>query len=126
MSPHGSGTLNPATGKFEIPVEITNKGQVVLSGATNPPVNVGVQILPAADGSGGAQDFVRTILPEIKPGESKVVPVFVPADVRVNGHSLKIELVQERVAWFSSLGQPGVMVGPYEVCGKSLCAIERK
>lgn len=126
MTPQGAGALNPATGKFEIPVQIANNGQVILSGATNPPVNVGVQIVPAADGSGGVQDFVRTVLPEIKPGESKVVPVVVPADTRINGHTLKIDLVQEHVAWFASLGQPGTTVGPYEVCGKSLCPVENK
>jgi hypothetical protein len=121
IAPQGAGAMNPATGKFEIPVKITNKGPLALSSRMDRPVNVGVQILPAKDGTGGLVDFTRTPLPEIKPGQTLLVNVAVPVDHRVDGHDLKIELVQEHVAWFASLGQPGVKVGPYGICGDALC-----
>ncbi len=117
----GVGVMNQATGKLEIPVKITNRGRLALSSAMNLPVNLGVQVMPASNGTGGVIDFTRTTLPEIKPGQTILVPVVVPVDARVNGHYLKIELVQEHVAWFASLGQPGVKVGPYTVCDHSLC-----
>lgn len=124
LEPQGPGAMNAATGKFEIPVRITNNGTVALSDQTDPPVRVGVQIVPADDGAeAGVRDFVRSPLPEIAPGATQVVNVVVPVDRRLDGQRLKIELVQERVAWFSRLGQPGVVVGPYQVCGKALCPV---
>jgi hypothetical protein len=113
------GALN-ANGTYTIPVRITNTGKVVLSGTDDPPVNVGVKI-DAVNGTGAVQDFSRTALPAIAPGEAKDVDVRVPIDVRLDGHPLTIELVQEHVAWFSKLGQPGIHVGPYVRCGTSLC-----
>jgi len=122
LEPQGAGAMNAATGKFEIPVRITNGGTVPLSDRTDPPVRVGVQIVALEDGSQPAvQDFARSPLPEIAPGSAQVVNVVVPIDRRVDGRQLKIELVQERVAWFGRLGQPGVVVGPFHVCGKALC-----
>jgi hypothetical protein len=122
LEPQGVGAMNPATGKFEIPVRIANDGTVALSDKTDPPVRVGVQILPSDDGTQpGVQDFTRSPLPEIAPGTAQVVNVVVPVDRRVDGRRLKLELVQEHVAWFGRLGQPGVVVGPYRVCDKALC-----
>jgi hypothetical protein len=121
LEAQGVGALNAATGKFEIPVKVTNNGKVLLSGETDPPVYVGVQIMAAANGMGEIRDFVRTPLPALAPGESKVVAVVVPVDPRVDGRYLKIELVQEHVAWFVNFKQPGITVGPYNVCDKSLC-----
>lgn len=122
MEAQGPGATNPASGKFEIPVKITNNGKVELSDQTDPPVRIGVQILAADDGSGGVRDFARSSLPRIEPGQSRTVNVVVPVDKRLDGHRLNIELVQERVAWFSRLGQPGITVGPYALCDKTLCA----
>ncbi len=121
IAPQGPGTLNPATKKFEIPVKITNKGSLALSSQMNPPVNVGVQVMPARDGTGAVVNFTRTPLPELKPGQTLLVNVAVPVDSRVNGHYLLIALVQEHVAWFSSLENPGAKVGPYATCNGSLC-----
>jgi len=115
----GPGSQNP-NGTYTIPVRIRNTGKVAMSGANNPPVNVGVKI-DSLDGKGAVTDFARTPLPEIKPGEAKDVAVLVPVDPRLDGHTLSIELVQEHVGWFSNMGQPGIHVGPYTVCGKSLC-----
>lgn len=124
LEPQGPGAMNPATGKFEIPVRIANDGTVALSDKTDPPVRVGVQILPSDDGTQpGVQDFTRSPLPEIAPGTAQVVTVLVPVDRRVDGRRLKIELVQEHVAWFGRLGQPGIVVGPYQVCDKALCPV---
>jgi len=115
----GPGGQNP-NGTYTIPVRIRNTGKVVLSGAGNPPVNVGVRI-EALNGAGAVTDFSRTPLPAIAPGQAKDVAVLIPVDPRLSGHTLVIELVEEHVAWFSALGHPGIQVGPYSVCGKSLC-----
>ena len=65
------------------------------------------------------RDFSRTPLPVIEPGASATVLVVVQADARSNGRKLKLDLVQEGVAWFSNLGQPVLEVGPFEVKGQA-------
>lgn len=115
----GEPRVDAAKGVIEIPVKITNNGPVVLSGTANPAVNIGVQIVGKDGGSEGAlRDFSRTPLPVIEPGASASVLVTVATDARAAGHKLKIDLVQEGVAWFSSFGQPTLEVGPFEFQGK--------
>lgn len=113
-------------GVIEIPVKISNNGSVALSGKSNPPVNIGVQIV-GNDGTtaseGGVRDFSRTPLPVIEPGASASVLVVVPADARVNGRKLKLDVVQEGVSWFSKLGQPVLEVGPLEVKGQAAAEV---
>lgn len=120
----GGPSLNVATGKVDVPVRITNRGQVALSSAMQPPVTIGVQIL----GSGGTnkdpdavRDFVRAPLPSVEPGKSVEVTLSLPLQQRMRGHQLSVELVQEKVAWFSSFGQAPLKIGPFERCGDALC-----
>ncbi|PPU99968.1 hypothetical protein XhyaCFBP1156_02150 [Xanthomonas hyacinthi] len=103
--------INAATGFVEFTVKVENNGKVALSGASNPPVNLGVQI-EAPDGSAEVRDFSRTALPEIAPGAAASVAVQIPADSRIDGRKLKVDLVQESVSWFSGFGQPTLEVGP--------------
>lgn len=112
--------LDAAKGVIEIPVKITNNGSVALSGKSNPPVNIGVQIAGqdgGAQSEGSIRDFSRTPLPIIEPGASASVLVVVPADPRANGRKLIIDVVQEGVSWFSKLGQPTLEVGPFTTEG---------
>lgn len=115
--------IDAEKGVIEIPVKVTNNGSVALSGQSNPAVNIGVQVV-GSDGTtasegGGVRDFSRTPLPVIEPGASATVLVVVQADARSNGRKLKLDLVQEGVAWFSNLGQPVLEVGPFEVKGQA-------
>lgn len=126
LEPQGTGAMNTATGKFEIPVRISNEGTVTLSDRTDPPVRIGIQILASEDGTQPVvKDFARSPLPSLAPGAAQVINVVVPVDRRVDGKRLKIELVQERVAWFDRLGQPGVVVGPYRICDNALCPADQ-
>ena len=124
LEPAGTPSLNAATGKVDVPVRITNRGQVALSSAMQPPVNVGVQILGTGGTSkdpGAVRDFIRAPLPSVEPGKSVEVMLSVPLQERMRGHQLSVELVQEKVAWFSSFGQAPLKVGPFERCGDVLC-----
>lgn len=102
---------------IEIPVKIHNRGSARLSGTLVPPVNVGVQIL-ASDGSytsaGGLRDFARFPLPVIEPGASASMVLPVPMKAQANGHTLRVDLVQEGISWFSRWGLPTLEVGPFE------------
>ena len=115
----GEARVDTAKGVIEIPVKISNNGSAALSGKGNPAVNIGVHILCKDGGTEGAlRDFSRTPLPVIEPGASATVLVNVPTDARAAGHKLKLDLVQEGVAWFSTYGQPTLEVGPFEFQGK--------
>lgn len=100
-----------------IPVKISNKGTVALSGKSNPPVNIGVQLL-AADGTytskGGVRDFHRTPSPAIEPGASASILLAIPMRDDMIGRKVRVDMVQESVSWFSRWGQPTLEVGPLE------------
>ncbi len=118
----GESRLDAAKGTIEIPLKVTNNGPVALSGKTNPPTNIGVQVVGddgTTSAAGGIRDFSRTPLPVIEPGASASVLVTVPADARANGRKLRIDLVQEGNVWFSKRGQPTVDTGPFEIKAKA-------
>ncbi|MBN6103326.1 glycosyltransferase [Xanthomonas sp. CFBP 8703] len=105
--------VDTAAGVITFTVKVENNGKVALSGTSNPPVNLGVQIEgPGGNADGLVRDFARTPLPEIAPGASASVAVQVPADPRIDGRRLKVDLVQESVSWFADFGQPTLDVGP--------------
>ncbi|WP_369934221.1 hypothetical protein [Xanthomonas tesorieronis] len=105
--------VDVAAGVITFTVKVENNGKVALSGTSNPPVNLGVQIEgPGGNPDGLVRDFARTPLPEIAPGASASVAVQVPADPRIDGRRLKVDLVQESVSWFADFGQPTLDVGP--------------
>jgi len=105
--------VDATTGVITFAVKVENNGKVALSGTSNPPVNLGVQIEgPGGNPDGLVRDFARTPLPEIAPGASASVAVQVPADPRIDGRRLKVDLVQESVSWFADFGQPTLDVGP--------------
>lgn len=95
-------------------VTLTNSGTVAISSQGAFPVNIGVQLL-ASDGKVAKRDFVRARIPEIGAGASADVTVEVPAK-DVVGSSIRLELVQEKVAWFSSFGIAPFDFGPFTSC----------
>lgn len=116
-------------GSLEIPVKITNNGTSALSSKLRPPVNIGLQIMGTEgnlDSEGAVRDFVRTPLPVVEPGASVSVIVKVPANGRIDGHKMKIGLVQESVTWFRNWDQPELDVGPYTLCNTSICDADGK
>lgn len=95
-------------------VTLTNSGTVSISSQGAFPVNIGVELL-ASDGKVVKRDFVRARIPEIAAGASADVTVEVPAK-DVVGNSIRLELVQEKVAWFSSFGVAPFDFGPFTSC----------
>lgn len=95
-------------------VTLTNSGTVPISSQGAFPVNIGVELL-ASDGKIAKRDFVRARIPEIAAGASADVTVEVPAK-DVVGNSIRLELVQEKVAWFSSFGVAPFDFGPFTSC----------
>ena len=122
LAADGESRIDDAKGTIEIPVKVTNNGPVALSGTSNPPVNIGVQILgddgTTAAAGGGVRDFTRSPLPVIEPGATASVLVTVPADARANGRKLRLDLVQEGHVWFSKHGQPTLDAGPFDIKAK--------
>ena len=90
-------------------------------------INDGYSVVICADGEGSAgridkllneQGFSFPVLatpPEIAAGASADVTVEVPAK-DVVGNSIRLELVQEKVAWFSSFGVAPFDFGPFTSC----------
>lgn len=107
---------------LRIPVRVTNTGRATLVSNGAYPVRLGAMLVNA-NGEVVRRDFVRASVGELPPGESMDVVVEVPAK-EVVGNSVRFDLVQERVSWFSSMGQQTVDYGPVSECATgdgSLC-----
>ncbi|MBB3813611.1 hypothetical protein FHY13_001958 [Xanthomonas arboricola] len=105
--------VDTASGSVSFVVKVENHGVAALSGASNPPVNLGVQILgPDGSAEGMVRDFSRTPLPDIAPGNAASVTVQFPLESRLDGRKLKVDVVQEGVSWFSDFGQPTLELDP--------------
>lgn len=101
---------NVLTARFRV----ENTGKVLLVSQGKMPVRLGVQLV-GQDGAPVKVDFIRANLPEIAPGSAAEIVVEIPADAVV-GYSLRVLPVQEGVAWFDSLGQSALVIGPLETC----------
>ncbi len=89
-------------------VSLTNTGNVPWSSATTPnPVNLGYHWYDETNTSLVLWDGPRTALPSIvAPGASATVQLKVAMPPSPGAYTLRVELVREGLAWFSSLGTP--------------------
>lgn len=99
---------------IRIPVSITNNGKVALVSKGAYPVRLGAQLV-GPDGKVIRRDFVRVSLSPLVPGETAQTVVEVPAK-EVVGNSVRFDLVQEKVNWFSSFDVPTQDYGPVTEC----------
>lgn len=87
-------------------VTVTNTGAVTWPAAGPNPVHLSYHWL-APDGSVVVWDGARASLPaDVAPGQSAVVAIPVIAPAPVGPYTLRVDLVQEGVAWFSAQGVP--------------------
>jgi len=98
----------------QLSVRVTNYGQRAWPAAGANPVRLSYHLFT----SGGAVvvwDGSRGILPaDVAPGQAITVPVTVQLPGAAGGYRIEWDLVQEGVAWFSSLGVPR-LVEPFTV-----------
>lgn len=91
-------------GANAFPVTVANTGAVTWPAAGANPVHVSYHWI-AADGTVVVWDGARGVLPaDIAPGQSAVVSVPVTSPEQLGSYILRIDLVQEGVAWFSGQG----------------------
>jgi hypothetical protein len=108
---------------MRLDLRVQNKGSAMIVGQGKAPVNVGV-ILVGPDGpdvAPGRREFVRVPLPVVAPGATADIVAELPAKDLQRGLKVRVELVQEGVAWFP---QFGLDVGNFERCAgndKTLC-----
>lgn len=99
-------------------VNVQNHGDAALVGRGKKPVQLAATLAgpDGVDKAPGVRDFVRVRLPLVQPGGEANVRVRIPA-AKILGLDLKLELVQETVAWFGRrYGQPGLDVGVFQRC----------
>jgi hypothetical protein len=86
------------------PVTVVNTGAVTWPASGPNPIHVSYHWL-TADGSVVVWDGARASLPtDVAPGQSAVVSVPVTSPEKLGGYVLRVDLVQEGVAWFSGQG----------------------
>ncbi len=98
-----------------VPVTLTNIGQSIFPTLTSNPVDLGFHWYDAT-GKTVVWDGARTKLPaDLGPGQSVTVQARVPAPPDAGAYSLRFDLVQEGISWFSAMG---VQMGstPVVVC----------
>ena len=99
-------------------VAVTNNGKVPLVSAGKAPVRIAVTLAgpEGVDKAPGTRKFARAMLPLIAPGSTGQVVVKVPVEPLL-GLSVRAELVQEGVAWWSrGFRQPVLNVGVFQRC----------
>lgn len=121
----GQPTYNKDDDSLNVKVRVSNQGKVGLVSAGTAMVRLGAMLMgpDGPDKAPGNRDFKRIDLPMIAPGSSAEVEAKLPAADLV-GLSVRFDLVQEGVNWFSVYGQPTLDIGPYKRCegqDKSLC-----
>ena len=91
-------------GANAFPVTVANTGAVTWPAAGTTPIHLSYHWL-GADGSVVVWDGARGLLPaDIAPGQSAIVSVPVTSPEQLGSYLLRIDLVQEGVAWFSGQG----------------------
>jgi len=99
-------------------VEVTNSGKVPLVSNGSAPVRVAITLAgpEGVDKAPGVRGFARAKLPLTVPGAKGVAHAAVPAE-KLLGLTVRAELVQEGVAWFSKgYHQPTIDVGVFQRC----------
>ena len=93
-------------GQTLLPVTVTNTGTATWPAGGAAPVHLATHLL-GPNGSVVVWDGARTALPmDIPPGAIVQTSVVVAAPLTPGAYKLRIDLVQEGVAWFSQLGVP--------------------
>ena len=109
-----------AVDQIALTIRIGNEGSATLSPRGKLPVAMGLMLL-APDGSPdhapGNRDFLRARIPQIGPGGSGVATLRFPAAAAL-GRKLRVQLVQEHVAWFDAYGLISLDLGPFERCAR--------
>jgi len=111
-------------------VKVTNTGTVAINSGGQMPVNLAISLIDK-NGEVVAQDFVRASLPAegIEPGATADVVTEVPA-ADLAGKGLRFGLVQEAVAWYSTMNVAPLDYGPLSSCDdqgkKTLCGADGK
>jgi hypothetical protein len=90
--------------RWTVAVRVTNQGEVPIGSNGSWPVNLGVHLL-RPNGQLLENDYARSVLPMIAPGESVTLQVELPND-RASGNVVEFDPVQESVAWFGGSGNP--------------------
>jgi len=111
-------------------VKVTNTGTVAINSGGQMPVKLAISLIDK-NGEMLAQDFVRASLPVqgIEPGATADVVTEVPA-ADLAGKGLRFGLVQEAVAWYSTMNVAPLDYGPLSSCEdqgkKTLCGTDGK
>lgn len=111
-------------------VKVTNTGTVAINSGGQMPVKLAISLIDK-NGEMLAQDFVRASLPAqgIEPGATADVVTEVPS-ADLAGKGLRFGLVQEAVAWYSSMNVAPLDYGPLSSCEdqgkKTLCGTDGK
>lgn len=106
-------------------VQVQNRGAAALVGQGKMPVQLAATLAgpDGVDKAPGVRDFVRVRLPLIQPGATANVGVRLPAE-KILGLGVKLELVQETVAWFGRrYGQPVLDVGVFQRCNDAAATL---
>ena len=108
---------------MRLKLRVENKGKAMVVGQGKAPVNAGVILVGPAgpDTAPGRRDFVRTALPVIEPGATTEIVAELPANDLNRDLKVRVELVQEGIAWFDKFG---LDIGNFGRCTegeKSLC-----
>ena len=92
---------------FTLPITVTNTGVMTWPSAGDHPVHLSYHWI-APDGAFVlVWDGARASLPgDLAPGATATIPLAVNALPFGGGYTLRVDLVQEGVAWFSGLGVP--------------------
>ncbi|HDS1674755.1 TPA: hypothetical protein QEL58_000229 [Stenotrophomonas maltophilia] len=123
----GSTAYNAADDTLTVKLKISNKGTAAWPTSGTNPVTVGVvQLLDPAPGTAEPARGEEARVPmtgDVQPHAETEVTAVVPGDFAA-GHKVRIELLQEGVAWFGyNFQQPVLVLGPFARCadGKGLC-----
>ena len=113
----GKPVYLPDEDKIEFVVNVTNTGRTAIVGKGKLPVNVAVTLAgpDGVDEAPGVRTFQRKALPLIPEGSAGKVKLRVPAD-KIEGLTVRLELVQEGVAWWGKWKQPTLDVGTFKRC----------
>ncbi|MDO8506483.1 MAG: N-acetylmuramoyl-L-alanine amidase, partial [Candidatus Limnocylindria bacterium] len=107
----GVSTLGVTGALATVPVTVTNTSNFSWSSAATNPINLGYHWYDA-NGAAVVWDGMRTKLAgAVGPGQSQTVQASLQFPSAPGSYSLRLDLVQEGVAWFSQKGVPTGNVG---------------
>lgn len=119
----GAPTLIDGGRALQIELTLTNGSGVAISSAGTHPVNIGVQVLPAAGTAGDAavRDFLHLPFEPIAAGATSKAAINIPADASLAGHKVRVMFVQEGIQWFDGPTHSTLELGPFNLCDNLFC-----